>query len=135
MGSPKVLLPTLMTLLHIYAGKFFSEGLILASNNQQYDKRLFIELRIQYVKNTSSENCVHKLFWISIPNCTTSSELVVFMYWTRTSINNLLSYCWLPDAEIRASDKYLPVTCEFFNIWNFWNVFKKVAQIEKKWNE
>ena len=25
---------------------------------------------------------------------TTCSELAVFMYWTRNSMNNLLSYCW-----------------------------------------
>ena len=30
-----------------YTGKSFSEALILASTNPQYDKRLFIELRVQ----------------------------------------------------------------------------------------
>ena len=41
---------------------------------------------------------------------TTRSELVVFMYRTGKSMNNLLSYCglWL-DARIRASKKDLPV--------------------------
>ena len=46
------------------------ETLILESVNPQYDDRLFIELQVQYEKNTSSvyENsklrtcCVHKLF-------------------------------------------------------------------------
>ena len=33
-------------------GKSFSEALILASTNPQYDKRLFIELRVQYMKTT-----------------------------------------------------------------------------------
>ena len=33
-------------------GKSFSEALILASTNPQYDKRLFIELRVQYIKTT-----------------------------------------------------------------------------------
>ena len=37
-------------------GKSFSEALILASTNLQYDKRLFIELQVQYMKIASSEN-------------------------------------------------------------------------------
>ena len=40
-------------------GKSFSEALILASTNPQYDKRLFIELRVQYMKITSSEHVVY----------------------------------------------------------------------------
>ena len=37
-------------------GKSFSEALILASTNQQYDKRLFIELPVQHMKTTSAEH-------------------------------------------------------------------------------
>ena len=37
-------------------GKSFSEALILASTNQQYDKRLFIELPVQHLKTTSPEH-------------------------------------------------------------------------------
>ena len=40
---------------------------------------------------------------------TTCSELVVFMYLTGKSMNNLLSYCGLVDAKIFASEKDLPV--------------------------
>ena len=40
---------------------------------------------------------------------TTSSELAIFMYWPRNSMNNLSSYRGLVDAKIRASDKDLPV--------------------------
>ena len=40
-------------------GKSFSEALILASTNPQYDKRLFIELRVQYMITTSSEHVVY----------------------------------------------------------------------------
>ena len=64
----------------IGAGKSFSEALILASTNPQYDKRLFIELQVQYMKIASSEhvvyincsecqnkkkqkNCVHNMLW------------------------------------------------------------------------
>jgi hypothetical protein len=39
-------------------GKSFSEALILASTNPQHDKRLFIDLPVQYMKTTSSEHVV-----------------------------------------------------------------------------
>ena len=39
-------------------GKSFSEVLILASTNPQYDKRLFIYLPVQYMKTTCSEHVV-----------------------------------------------------------------------------
>jgi len=63
--------------------KSFSEALILASINPKYDKRLFIELRAQYMKTTSSEHVVY----INCSECqnknqfvyTTCSELVVFI--------------------------------------------------------
>ena len=68
---------------------------------------------------TSNENyklrtcCVHKLmflFWHSEQFMyTTCSELVIFMYWTGNSMNNLLSYCGLVDARKSASEKDLPV--------------------------
>jgi hypothetical protein len=40
-------------------GKSFSESLILASTNPQYDDRLFIELQVQYMKIASSEHVVY----------------------------------------------------------------------------
>ena len=36
-------------------GKSCSEALIIASTNPQYGKRLFIELPVQYMQTTSSE--------------------------------------------------------------------------------
>ena len=40
-------------------GKSFSEALILASTiNPKYDRRLFIDLPVQYMKITSSEHVV-----------------------------------------------------------------------------
>ena len=42
--------------LQTNTGKSFSEALILASINPQYDKRLFIELQVQYMKIASSEH-------------------------------------------------------------------------------
>ena len=55
-------------------GKSLSEALIFASINPQYDDRLFIELRVQYMKITSSEHgenmgrtcCVHRLFFVFV---------------------------------------------------------------------
>ena len=40
---------------------------------------------------------------------TTCSELGIYMYWTRNSMNNLLSNWELVDARISASEKDLPV--------------------------
>ena len=40
---------------------FFLEALNLVSTNPQYDKRLFIELRIQYMKITTSEHVENML--------------------------------------------------------------------------
>ena len=41
----------------ICTGKSLSEALILGStSNQQYDKRLLIDLPVQYMKTTSSEH-------------------------------------------------------------------------------
>ena len=42
----------------------------------------------------------------------TPCELVVFLYWTGKSMNNLLSYCGLVDAKKEASDKDLPVPAD-----------------------
>ena len=40
-------------------GKSLLEALILASTNPQYDKRLFIDLPVQYMKTISSEHDVY----------------------------------------------------------------------------
>ncbi len=64
-------------------GKSFSEALILASSNPQYDKRLFIELPVQHPETTSAEH------WQNIGRTLAEhgknkfypcSVLVVFMY-------------------------------------------------------
>ena len=43
-----------------HTGKSFSEALILASTNTQYDKRLFIDLQVKYMKTASPEHVVYK---------------------------------------------------------------------------
>jgi hypothetical protein len=50
-------------------GKSLSGALIFASTNSKYDDRLFIDLRVQYIKIARSEHVVH----------TTCSELAIFM--------------------------------------------------------
>ena len=48
---------------------------------------------------------------------TTCSDLVVFMYWTGKSMNNILPYCWLIETRIRASYKDLPVRKSLSRNW------------------
>ena len=43
----------------VITGKSLSEALILAPTNPQYDDRLFIELRVQYMRIASSEHVVY----------------------------------------------------------------------------
>ena len=50
------------------------------------------------------------LFWHSKNICT---QDVVNLYFSWNSMNNLLSYCGLTDARMRASEKDLPVITEF----------------------
>ena len=51
-------------------GKSFSEALFVASTNPQYEKRLFIELQVQYMKIASSE-------WLILRTC---SKHVVYLH-------------------------------------------------------
>ena len=44
---------------YLCTGKSLSEAFILTSTNPQYDKRLFIDLPVQYMKTTSSEHVVY----------------------------------------------------------------------------
>ena len=49
-------------ILSVGTGKSFSEAFILiASTNPQYDKRLFIELQVQYMKIASSGHAQNML--------------------------------------------------------------------------
>ena len=85
-------------------GKSFSEALIFASTKPQYyDRSLFIELQVQYMKIPSSNLgrtcCVQKLF----PTFRT-----IF-------VHNMFSPC---SAKRRASDKDLPVHTVFLSGFN-----------------
>ena len=85
-------------------GKSFSEALILASVNPRYDKRFFNELQEKYKFRTC---CLQILFWMSKQK--TIFVHVLKLYFSGNSMNNIWSYCGLPDARIRASEKDLPV--------------------------
>ena len=86
----------------------FSEALVLASVNPQYDMRLFIEFPEKYKFTT---RCIQKLFFcfcFEIQN-NICSQHVVNLYFSGNSMNNILSYCGLTDSRMRASEKDLPV--------------------------
>ena len=57
-------------------GRSFSEALILASVNPQYDDRLFIVFRVQYKKNTSSEQVVYKYCF----ECQSNNKKPIFVH-------------------------------------------------------
>ena len=56
-------------LFSVGTGKFFSETLILASTNPQYDKRLFIELQVQYMKILSQILSSEHVVYINYSEC------------------------------------------------------------------
>ena len=100
--------------IHGFTGKSLSEALIFASPNPQYDNRLFIELRVQYLKIQNwGKHVVYR-------NCFLHSE--EFLYTT------IFSPC---SAKRRASDKELSVL-KTKTIWHFLNstsvVFLRSAQ-------
>ena len=80
--------------------KSFSEALIFASTNPQYDDRLFIELQVQYIKIPSSNLertcCVQKLF----------------LTFRAIFVHNMISSC---SAKRGASNKDLPIWVAFFS--------------------
>ena len=94
--------------LDFSTGKSFSEALILASVNPQYDKRLFIEFPEKHMFRAC---CVQKLYFcfcFDIQNNICTQHFVDF-YFSSNSMNNLSSCCGLTDATMRASEKDLPV--------------------------
>ena len=78
----------------LLTGKSLSEAPIFASTDPKYDDRLFIELKVQYMKIPSSNLgrtcCVHKLF----------------LTFRTIFVHNMFFPC---SAKRRASDKDLPV--------------------------
>ena len=62
-------------------GKSLSEALILAATNPQYDKRLFTELRVQYMKTTSSEHVVYTNCFFFVFVLTFRTIYVHNMFW------------------------------------------------------
>ena len=67
-----------MQLTNSTTGKSFSETLILASTNPQYDKRLLIELQVQYLKIASSEHAVY----MNCSECQNKNKKTICVYTT-----------------------------------------------------
>ena len=63
-------------------GKSLSKELILASTNPQHDKRLFIELRVHYMKTIQAQNML--CTWIVLKVKTKNPICVHNMFWTPT---------------------------------------------------
>ena len=57
----KIFIWNVKYLYYVCTGKSLSEALIFASTNPQYDDRLFIGLRVQYMKIASSEHAQNML--------------------------------------------------------------------------
>ena len=96
-----------MPLCTTFKGKSISEALILESVNPKYDKRLFIEFPEKYKFTTC---CVQILFRMSKQKQNNfCAQHVVNLYFSGNSMNNLLSYCGLTDARMKASEKDLPI--------------------------
>ena len=74
--------------------------------NPLYDNRLLIELQEKYKFRTC---CVQKLFFCFDIQNNICTQHVLNLYFSGDSMNNLLSYCGLTDARMRASEKDLPV--------------------------
>ena len=114
-----------------------SEVLILELTDPNYDKRLFIDLTLQYMKTTSSEHVVY----INCFECQNKNKKnnfctqhVLNLYFSCNSMNNLLSYCGSTDARMRASEKDLPVKVSLFsNLQNIFSViFRETALTLRK---
>ena len=68
-------------------------------------------------KNTSSEHVVYK-YCFECQKKKKCTQHVLNMYFSRNSMNNLLSYCGITDARMRASEKDLPVTVKHVDFKN-----------------
>ena len=85
-----------VTTNYIITGKSLSEALLFAEHGENM-------LCTKIVLNVRNNFCTQHVF--------PRFELGIFMYWTCNSMNNLLSYCGLVDAKIRASDKDFGQVC------------------------
>ena len=55
-----------------------SEALVLGTTNPQYDKRLFIDLPVQYMKTTSSEHEENMLCAKIVLNVKTKTKKIMY---------------------------------------------------------
>ena len=115
----------------VFTGKYFSEAFILESVNPQYEERLFIEFPKKYKFTTF---CVQILFWMSKQKNNYCTQNVVNLYFLENSMNNLLSYCGLTEARMRASEKDSPVQeaqdCRTFTSIRCWCSQQKCKKMD-----
>ena len=105
---------------NLVTGKSLSEALLFAEHGENM-------LCTKIVLNVRNNFCTQHV----LPGF----ELGIFMYWTCNSMNNLLSYCGLVDAKIRASNKDLPVHKYVQKIftWSFdydSNIYPGICMVE-----
>ena len=92
-----------------FTAKSFSEALILASTNPQYDKKI-----VHWITNWVHENSnlrtfsVQKFCFVFVLTFKTMhvhnmSELVVLMHWSGKSINNLFVILWVSWCKNKSS--------------------------------
>ena len=67
----------------LITGKSFSEALIIASTNPQYDKRLLIELPVQYMKISRSEQVENMMY----------TQIVFVLTFRTIYVHNMFSAC------------------------------------------
>ena len=130
------IMPTILLQVNLCQKHLFLDQL---THNMTNDCSLIYQFSTwkQQAQNMGITCCVQKLFWMSKQKQKTicvhnmfspCSELVVFMYWTGKSMNNLLSYVGLVDEKIRASDKVYLYLVFFIlksleSIFVFWMIF------------
>ena len=111
-------------------GKSLSEALVFASTypypQYECDDKIVQWITSSLHKNSKLRTCQEHVVYINFSECQNKNQFVYTtcsrhvlslefscMYWTRNSMNNLLSYCGSVDARIRASEKDLPVRPSF----------------------
>ena len=88
----------------LLTGKSFSEVLIFASTNPQYDDKLFIELQVQYLHEKSKLKPGENMLCTETVSDIQNNFCIQLVY-------NMFLPC---SAKRRASDKDLPVICTKF---------------------
>jgi hypothetical protein len=146
-----VFLILLLLYLHISTGKPLSEAFILTSTNPQYDKMLFIDLPVQYMKTTSWEhvvyincseykkkkNCVHNMFWacsFHVLNWYINGQSFVILWvsWSKNKCFRQRFTCTLTSLVSKQAEISEQVLIKRSKIkvvqWDIWEFFLKIVK-------